>query len=180
MHILDLTSGKATPLVRGNGLAVHHDGSLSSATIFGTWPIRVDDGDAIGDNPRVSYDGFWLGIARDLNLAATSDQPIAMNAALYIARRIIIGLAAPTPVAARGGIYTRPGKAGDKLVDLTLADTTALTTKMAVKSYDLLIEARSAPYLYLALDVGESLPCKASIWVLGDALITSDDAGTPP
>lgn len=180
MVLSNPTSATSSPTINGNGLVANVDGELYGVEARAQWPIAITDGDGRGDNPYFDFVGHWICALRAADLASTADQPIAVPASLYVLRRIVITLAAPTPAAAHGGLYTMPAKGGDKLLDIPLASLTPLTTKLKAATFALTeSEARSTPYFYLTLDAAEAAPCKASIFVYGDVIVGGDERGAP-
>lgn len=159
-----------------DGFVVSSGGVLSTVEMRSGWPIRLENGDA-KDNPWFGFSGHHLGRLLDFDLASTADQVIPMGAASYIVRRIVIGLSSNTPAGAGGAIFTLPGGGGESVVALPAAGLSAALTsyKGVWVSPDITPVMRAAPYLYLRLSTASTAPAKASVFVIGDVLIGSDD-----
>ena len=114
-----------------------------------------------------------LGRLIGANMNSTGDQLIAINAAKYVIRRIVVVNASANLTLAAGGFYTAASKGGTTIVAATQLYA-ALTA--AAKFLDVTLAAilgtdvRTEGILYLSLTTGQGAAATADVYVIGDVL----------
>ena len=114
-----------------------------------------------------------LGRLIGANMNSTGDQPIAINAAKYVIRRIVVVNASANLTLAVGGFYTAASKGGTAIVANTQIYT-ALTA--AAKFLDVTLAAilgtdvRTEGTLYFSLTTAQGSAATADIFIIGDIL----------
>jgi hypothetical protein len=114
-----------------------------------------------------------LGCLKSANFNVTIDQSIAISAARYIVRDIVVTNSSVSLTTAAGGIYTAASKGGTAIVAaiqtyaaLTAAAKFLSLTLAAVLGTDVRTEAT----LYLSLTTGQGAAATADVYLLGDVL----------
>lgn len=127
-------------------------------------------------NQDVLYSGIYsgtLGFLSGANFNTTADQPITINSAGYIVRKIIVANASANLTLAAGGFYTAAAKGGSAVV-LAIQTYTALSA--ATKFLDLTLTAilgsdyQTAGTLFLSLTTGQGSAATANVYIIGDSL----------
>lgn len=161
--------------ITGNGIVVHNDGLLSTVSLVGVAPLRIDSPDGIDGSPllRAEAPNYPLGQILRADLTVTDDQVIPINmATAFVIRRIVITGTSQTPVGVTASIYTMPSAGGIKLVDAQSLDP--LTSRNAMVEVVPVAQRLETPFLYLRLSSAVEIGA-VDIYVFGDALRPLED-----
>jgi hypothetical protein len=114
-----------------------------------------------------------LGVLHSANFNVTTDQAIAITAAKYIIRDIIVTNASVSLTTAAGGLYTAASKGGTAIVAaITTYTALSATTKWLSVTLAAILgtDIRTEATLYLSLTTAQGSAATADVYILGDAL----------
>jgi hypothetical protein len=114
-----------------------------------------------------------LGSLKSADFNTTADQPIAMTAAKYVVRKILIVNASTSLSVAVGGLYTDASKGGTPIVAATqsYAGLTGSTKFLDLTLAAILAtDVRTEGTLYFSLTIAQGSAATADIYLIGDVL----------
>lgn len=113
-----------------------------------------------------------LGLLTGANFNTTADQPITINAAKYIIRKIVTTNASTSLTTAVGGFYAAPAKTTVIVAATQLYSALTAATKFIDLTLGALLgtDVRTETTLYFALTTGQGGAATADIYIVGDVL----------